>query len=233
MSLPVIAAPEDFVTLVSQKQPVKYRAYLVGEERLLLMAQQSNSPQEIERAVRQIIERCTFGALDVATLPSFDVELLFLQLRAKSLSNVIDVRFRCKNETDGKMCDTPVPITIDIADIKLTTPPGHSRKVMLSDSIGVMMKYPTAAVAVTDPVAVIAACLDSVFTATGDVFEAAQESPDEVLRFVETLTLPQIGLIRETFFDTMPTLQYAFTFVCPKCGWTEAVVLKGLMDFFD
>ena len=241
MSLPMLAVPEDTITLLSIPKPVTYRPYLVGEEKILLMAQaaqeQNKDTKEVEKAIKQIIQRCTFQKIDVDALPSFDIEYLFLQLRAKSVNNIIHAQFRCKHVVDEKPCDTLVPVTININDIKLTVPEGHSKKVMLSDTIGVTMKYPTAAVyedylSSPNQLGILEACLDTVFTVGGEVNEVKEQPPAEVKRFIESLTLGNVEKIR-TFFETMPRLAYTFNFKCPACGYAEDVTLQGLTDFFD
>jgi hypothetical protein len=253
MSLPHMVVPVDTIKLYSQPKPIKIRPYLVGEEKLLLMAQQAREQDpkspEVEKAVRQIIERCSFGAIEMNTLPVFDVSMLFLKLRSMSLSNVIETQFRCKNilntTVDGnvgppRVCETLVPVKIDIADIQLTIPPGHTNKVMLDEHLGITLKYPTVPVydqVQPDVAETIAACLLTVFRtaddATADVWEVAGESPKDVESFVNELSLTHVAKIRAAFFDTMPRLTHTFTFQCPKCGYTEDIVLQELEDFFE
>jgi hypothetical protein len=262
MSLPTLHVPIEMIKLYTLPKPVKIRPYLVGEEKLLLMAQQAKEQnkdtKEIEKAVRQLIERCSFGVIDMDTLPIFDVTYLFLQLRSMSLNNIITTQFRCKNQValDGKShtptpdarvlhdCDTLVPISINIADIKLTVPEGHTNKVMLEDTLGITLKYPTArlydtAQKTADLASVIGACLATIFRLSDhehqdpQVWEIDGQSPGEVEAFVNSLTLAHVQEIRTKFFDSMPRLTHTFTFLCPKCGYTEEVVLQELEDFFD
>lgn len=244
MALPTLVIPESTIKLYSQTKPTRIRPYLVGEEKILLIAQQTNEPEEIDKAVRQIIKRCTFDAIDVETLPTFDVAYLFLQLRAKSVNNIIESVFRCQNEVDvegetdkKKPCNTPVTVNINIDDIKLTVPDGHTNKIMLSDDTGMIMKYPginayNAALKGMDLTKVIIGCLDQIFQGE-QVWEVAEADPKEVSGFVDQLPLSAVESIRTKFFDTMPRLQHKFTFLCPKCGYTEDVTLEGLDDFFD
>jgi hypothetical protein len=244
MSLPSFVVPEDTIKLWSIKDPVRLRPYLVGEEKLLLIAQATNDPEEVTKAVKQIIRRCTFETVDPSTLPSFDIEWMFLQLRARSVSNLIESTFICQNEvaeppntmttvTGMKKCENRVKISIDINDIKMTVPDGHSNKVMLDDKIGVTLKYPTADIPETQGFAeTLVAHLATVFTADGGVTEVSEENPDEVKAWVDTLSLAHVAKIRQ-FFLTMPRLAYEFEFKCDKCGYTEPVTLHGLTDFFD
>jgi hypothetical protein len=245
MSLPSFVVPEDTIQLWSIKTHVRLRPYLVGEEKLLLIAQATKDPGEVTKAVKQIISRCTFETVDPNKLPSFDIEWLFLQLRARSVSNLIESTFICQNEVptvpgtltnvEGMMkkCENRVKISIDINDIKMTVPAGHSNRIQLDDKIGVTLKYPTADIPESQGFAeTLMAHLATVFTANGEVTEVSEENPDEVKAWVDTLSLAHVAKIRE-FFLTMPRLTYEFEFKCDRCGYTEPVVLHGLMDFFD
>lgn len=237
MSLPTLAVPEETVTLYSRNTPVRIRPYLVGEEKILLMAQQAQeqdaNTKEVENAVRQIIKRCTFGDVDVTALPMFDVEWLFLQLRAKSVSNLIAANFRCVNDVNGKPCNTVVPVNIDINTIQMTVPDGHTNRIWLDDTTGILLKYPTMPDVNGDIVDAICACLEAVFLKSGEVFEIKDHSPDDIRAFVEQMSIPQCDRVRATFFDTMPRLAYTFTFTCPQCQHSEEVTLRGLASFFD
>lgn len=237
--LPKVNAPIYDVKLLSLREPVKYRPYLVKEEKLLLMAQQSEDPKEVESAVAQIIRNCTFDKVNALTLPSFDMELLFLQLRARSVNNIIEVNFRCEREHEGAKCGQSVKLDIAIDDIKLTIPEGHTNTLWLTDDLGVTMKYPTAALfdlyqQSTDPhlVEVLSKTLDTIFTKTGEVHEVKDANPGEVTEFIESLNLHQVETIRG-FFQSMPRLEHSVNFKCPKCKYEETIVLRGLQDFFD
>lgn len=247
MSLPSLVAPEYPIQLVSQKAPIKIRPYLVKEEKLLLMAQQGGDKAEIEEAVKQIIRNCTNNVLDPDKLPSFDIEYLFLQLRAKSVNNIVETRFECQNrvtKVTGKgtgietsttnTCGMLVPVTINLDDIKVTVPKGHSNKVMLTKDLGVMLKYPTATTPTDDIVTALGDCLDIVFNeTTGETWEIKEQNPKDIKDFIEGLSFVQMDLIRQKFFQTMPHLDYSFHFKCPQCGYEEDVTLTGLSDFFD
>lgn len=235
--LPVITTPTYEIKLFSQPRPIQFRPYLVKEEKLLLMAQHGEDRKEIEGAVRQLIRNCTFDKVNPDALPTFDVEYLFLQLRAKSVNNVIEVKFKCQNLVNQQACDALVPVAINIDDIKLTVPPDHTNKIWLNDQIGVVLMYPTttlpdAANDVYDMTTILPACLQQVFTKDGHTYEVQEQPPEDVKQFIESLTLAQVEKIR-TFFDTMPHLAYTFTFTCPRCQYTDEVTLRGLLDFFD
>lgn len=244
MSLPKLIAPEYSEKLMSLSTPVVYRPYLVSEEKLLLMAKQSQDPKEIRGAVEQIIRNCTFDKINPVTLPSFDLELLLLRLRARSVNNLVEVFYECRNDVsiglgpETKKCGTHVPVTIDLDKIQLTVPEGHTNKVWLTDTIGITLKYPTLSMLETEQIdadsqlSVLMKCLNTIFTKTGEVYEAQEQTEEELKTFIEGITVPQVGKIRK-FFETMPRLEYSFNFECPTCKWQQPIVLTGILDFFD
>lgn len=244
MSLPQLVAPTYEVKLHSIAKPIKYRPYLVKEEKILLMAQQGNDPKEVESAVKQIIRNCTNNAFDVDALAAFDLEYLFLQLRAKSVNNIIELRYECHNRVantehpEGKECGHINAVTVDLNAVKIETPEGHTKKIMLNETVGVTLKYPTTQNYDTfvntdslDVVTAIVSCLDTIFTSTGEVHEVRESDPAEVVSFVESLSIPQVDKIK-VFFETMPRLSHTVKFTCTKCGYTEDIMLAGLQDFF-
>lgn len=243
MSLPVIVAPTYEIKLHSIVTPVKFRPYLVKEEKILMMAQQGEDPKEIENAVKQIIRNCTNDLINVDALSTFDLEYMYLQLRSKSVNNVVELRYTCHHRvpTEADLeatCLFSNPVSIDLNDVKIHTPEGHTKKIMLTDKIGVTLKYPTAENAklfnnntAIDAIDSIIACLDTVFTTAGDVHEISEAGADEIMTFIESLSIPQMEKIKQ-FFETMPTLSYTIKFKCAKCGYTEDIVLSGLQDFF-
>lgn len=246
MSIPTIATPTYEIKLSTQSKPVKYRPYLVKEEKLLLMAQEGGDEKEIELAMKNIVRVCTFGAIDPDAIPSFDLEFLFLNLRAKSVNNIVTLRYECKNVPEGQLplegndqiCHNMEKIEVNLDTIKVTTPPEHTRKVMLTDTLGCMMRYPTdkhiqvfKEGGESDPVQMIADCIESIFETNGTIYESKDIAPEELITFVESLSLTQVTQFR-AFFDTLPRLEHRFQFKCSKCGYTEDIVLRGLLDFF-
>jgi len=239
MSLPRIAVPEHTIKLYTQKKPITFRPYLVKEEKILMMAKQSEDEKEVERAVRQVIAACTFDKLNLDKLPAFDLAFLFLQLRAKSVNNVIELRYVCqKPDEKGEACGYVVPVVVNLDDVKLTVPAGHTNKIQLTDDITVTLRYPTSELgkllgeiegaSLTD---LLCETLETVCN-KDEVFECAEQPPADVREFVEGLSIPQAGKLRE-FFDTLPHLEYKTEFKCTKCGHTEDIVLTELADFFD
>lgn len=238
MSLPRIAIPEYEVKLLSQKKKTRFRPYLVKEEKLLLMAKQSDDPSEVERTIKQIISACTFDKVDVEKLPPFDLAYLFLQLRAKSVNNVVDLRYICQKQTEkGEPCGHVVPISINLEDVKLTVPKEHTNKIALTDDLGVTLRYPTTELgklleaSESNMVDLLCGTLDTIYTKE-EVFECKEQTEQEIRAFVESLSIPQAEKLK-VFFTSMPHLEYEVDFKCEKCGYRETIVLTELADFFD
>jgi hypothetical protein len=211
------------------------------------MAQEGGDEKEIETAMKEIVRVCTFGKIDPDALPSFDLELLFLNLRAKSVNNIVELRYECKNVPDGqlplegddKVCHNMETIKVDLDTVKIVVPPEHSRKVMVTEKFGCTMRYPTnkhiqifKESGETDAVTMIADCIESIFDTDGNVYETKDSTPEEVIKFVESLSLSQVSKFR-AFFETLPHLEHKIHFKCSKCGYVEEITLSGMLDFFD
>jgi hypothetical protein len=244
VSLPKIVTPEYYVQLKSAKQPVKYRPYLVKEEKVFLTAKESGDPKEVERAIRQILRACTFDALDIEKLPSFDIEYLFLQLRARSVNNIIEVQYQCQNKVeDGdERCGGVSSVRIPIDEITIDTPEDHKTLVPITDELTLEMQYPTVetlqqfiidgTVSSVLSTELVVSCIKSIVDKDGTVYESRDYDRAELRAFVDSLSLQQIEKL-QVFFGTMPTLRYATEFVCRKCGYREPIVFEGIQDFFD
>ena len=241
MALPKLIAPEFQIKLFSIPEPVKYRPYLVGEEKIFLMAQQSGAPEDIEQAVRQIVRNCTFDRVDVAKLPTFDLEYLFLQLRARSVNNIVQLRYGCqKKDESGKACNGIANIDVDLNEVKLIVPEDHTPLVWLTEDLGVQLRYPTASLLTqvegkTDAEQfeiLLSNLLESVVMKDGTLHEAKESTPEEIKAFVESMSIQQVERLRH-FFDTLPHMEHTIHFECPICHYKEDIILSGLLDFFD
>ena len=145
MSLPQIVTPEYTLQLNSIKDPVRYRPYLVREEKIFLTAKESGDPKDIEMSIRQVLKNCTFGEIDIDALPSFDMEYLFLQLRGKSVNNIVTVKYQCQNivrtedertdADDTGRCGALNPVSVPLDDIKVVVPDGHTNIIAINDDI--------------------------------------------------------------------------------------------------
>lgn len=248
MSLPNVVTPTYTVQLKSIKEPVRFRPYTVKEEKIFLMAKESNEPKDMEDAVRQVLRNCTFDKIDIDKLPSFDIEYLFLQLRAKSVNNVIEIQYQCENVIDNasqegeqKKCGATNTIQIAIDDIQVDTPDNHTNVVKISDDLTIEFKYPTVetiaellssgGISAALSSRVVASCVKTIIESNGTVHEARDHTIDELVEFIEALTLQQIQLC-QAFFGTMPSLKYETMYTCSKCGYSELLRFEGLTDFF-
>lgn len=209
---------------------VSYRPFTVKEQKILLMAKESQSREEEIDAMCQIIELCTFGEVDAKTLPVFDVEDLFIRIRSKSVSDVCEIGYKVI-DTDEK-----VKLTIPLEEVTVYIDPEHEKKFMLTDTIGVVMKYPTLGMAFDDSGdkvkqddTMIKACIDYVFD-EDQIYhfnEFSEEEVEEWLESFDTHTLKKIA----KFFATMPSVYYK-TEVELSDGRKTEVELRGIHNFF-
>lgn len=244
MSLPKIVTPEYTTKLWSIKTPVRFRPYLVKEEKLLLTAKQAGDVDSIERAVIQVLTNCTFGAIEIEKLPSFDLEYLFLQIRAKSVSETTKLQYDCQNlvraeaartsaDDDGR-CHAKVTITVDLSKVALHVPDGARPTITLKDGLKIELQYPSIKQLITSdrtPVAAIAASIKTIADQSGALYEARDYSTDELIEFVESMSVDDVAQF-EQFFTSMPTLKHEVEFVCTTCGYREPLTFEGLSAFF-
>jgi hypothetical protein len=244
MSLPKIVAPEYTVQLKSVKKPVRYRPYLVKEEKLFMTAKESSDPKDIEQAVVQVIKNCTFGEIDVDALPSFDLEYLFLKLRAQSVAPTVELNYECRNVVEGSThadnrCHNRVSVDVPLDTIELTETEGHSDLITLRSGMVLKMRYPSIAmtrkhnigqtnVAATE---FLVDSIEAVTDTEGNVYEMRDYSEQERMEFVESIGVSDLQKF-QTFFETMPALRHVIPFACKKCGYTEMITLEGLQSFF-
>jgi hypothetical protein len=248
MTLPKIETPIYNLKLPSDKnQTVSYRPFLVKEEKILLTAMEGAKDlkgEEFQRVVRDVILRiiinCTDGKIDGNKLPAFDVDYLFLNIRAKSRGEVIEPAFTCNQEgKDGKLCGNIDKYPIRIDEIKIDFPEKDYSKIMVKDDIGIQLKFlSTEEVKVhdgeDDPIEkmfkIIVDSIDYVFDAE-NVYKGKETSKPDMVKFVESLTEDAFDKIKE-FFNNLPTLKHTVDYKCTKCGHKEPVTLEGLEDFF-
>ena len=253
MALPKVITPEYTIQLKSIKTPVRFRPYLVKEEKLFLTAKESDDPKEMERAILQVIKNCTFGEVDVDSLPAFDVEYLFLQLRAKSVNNNIELRYECRNmvrdksqrtsETDDGRCHNTVTLNVNLDGIDIATNEQHSTTVTLQSGLLVEMGYlsMTAVQAIQgqdvagstgDKVTqTLTASLKTITDSEGTTYEARDYTDAERLEFIDSLPVEDLRSF-ETFFATQPVVRHDVPFHCDVCAHDETVTLQGLSAFF-
>lgn len=231
MALPKLASAKYELTLPSNGEKVEFRPFLVKEEKLLLMAQSAGGEKDQIRAIKDIINNCTFGKVDANTLPFFDLEYVFLQLRAKSVGEKTKISVTCPDDKETK-----VQVEINLADIKCVTNVEHNNKIELGDGIGIMMKYPMIDImaAQTDkPEAafeIIKNCVDSIYDAE-NVTDRKDMDEKELNEFIESMTHEQFEKMNN-FFTTMPRVKEEVKVKNPNTGVESTVVLEGMASFF-
>ena len=236
MALPQVALPTYELEIPSNGKRIKYRPFVVKEEKLLLLALETNDEKEIENAVRNLLKGCIQTRVKLEDLASFDLEYIFLQIRAVSVGEVVEMNITC--EDDGT---TQVRYNLNLTDVKVTKPEGHSNKIMLSDSMGLIMKYPSfdefvkISIIGQTPTAdgvieTMASCVDQIFDGE-DVYDSSTTSKKEFIEFIEGLTNKQFDDVRK-FFDDTPRLEHTFKIKNPNTGVENDVVISGLSNFF-
>ena len=239
MALPKLNVPVYEAILPSTEKVIKYRPFLVKEEKILLTALEADDTKALSSAVKQIVNNCVQGELDVDKLPTFDIEYLFLRLRAKSVGEKVTVGLKpwgCPNN-EGKLCENTTEIEINLEEVKVDKKKAPSPKIMLDDKIGIKMKYPnidtinlTGTTSEAAGMDVIKGCVDMIFTEE-DTHERDSFTDEELDEFIDSLNSQQFKLIKD-FFDNMPVLKHTVKYKCNTCGEKKETILQGLNSFF-
>lgn len=237
MALPQIVLPTYELELSSSGKKVKYRPFVVKEEKLLLLALETNDETQIEKCVKSLLEGCiqTRG-IKVSDMPLFDLEYLFLNIRAVSVGENIEMNITCKDDET-----TVVKYVLDLTQVQVTKPEGHSNKIMISDTMGIMMKYPSfpdfvrnsimGKSATTDGVVeIIANCIEQIFDGD-DVYDSSTTTKKEFIQFVEGFTNQQYEKLA-AFFDDIPRLEHTFKLTNPVTKVESEYTIAGLTNFF-
>ena len=239
MPLPKISTPSYELVIPSTKKKVKFRPFLVKEEKILILAMESQNNKQIANAVKDVISSCiTTRGVKVENLSTFDIEYLFLNIRGKSVGEEVEVTITCPD--DG---ETKVPSTINLDEIKVIHDPEHSNMIKLDDNYTLLMKYPSMeefiktnfgsieGVSVDDTFKLIASCIDQVYSEE-ESWASSDCTNKELSDFVEQLNSKQFKEI-EHFFETMPKLQHKVIVTNPNTKVESEVVLEGLQSFFE
>lgn len=237
-SLPTPSVPTYEVELPSTGKKIKYRPFLVREEKVLLLAMESENEKEIELAVKNILKSCIISRVKIEDFATFDLEYLFLRIRAASVGEEVKLKVTCLDDNE-----TQVDVSINLLDVQVSKPENHTNKIMINDEMGIVMKYPSMDKFVkltllnkdletTDEVfEMLADCIDQIFT-DDEVWDTSEVNRKEVINFIESLTQNQFEKIQQ-FFDTMPILRYEFSVINPKTEQKSDYVLEGLQSFFE
>ena len=232
MALPILETATYELTLPSSDVQVKYRPFLVKEEKLLLMAMESEDSKEITKALKEIVQACTFGAINVNALPTFDLEYMFLMIRSKSVGSEIKVNLLCPDDNE-----TRVETLINVDDVNVIKTEGHTNEIMLTDDIGVVMSYPTMGMVSgfgEDGANVTKMTFDVLEKSIKSVFDKEQVYDDmnkkDLSDFIESMNTEQFEKL-QNFFDTMPKLKHKVMVKNPNTGVESEVVIEGLQSF--
>ena len=238
MHLPKIATPIYELEIPSLKKKIRYRPFLVKEEKILIIALETEDSKQIANAVKTVISNCILSkGIKVEDLATFDIEYLFLNIRGKSVGETVDVLITCPD--DGT---TQVPTSISLDEINVEVDPKHSRDIKLDDSLTLRMRYPSMtefiknnfdsgeSVSVDDTFDLIVSCIDQIYSEE-ESWAAGDSSKKELLEFVEQLSSKQFKEV-EKFFDTMPKLSHTIKIKNPNTKVESEVVLEGLSAFF-
>lgn len=240
MALPILSTPKHELELPSTGETIQYRPFLVKEEKILLMAMESGDNKDIIVAVKEIINNCiTTEGVDVEQFAVFDIEYFFLQLRSKSVSETVVIKYKNKNCTynDGNPCGKELPVMLKLDEIEVYRDPDHTTKIDLSDGIGIVMKYPLmGSITELDTkdseklFELVAECISTIYD-NDTTYDPADFSKEELEEFIFSMTQGQFEKIKK-FFETMPQLRHTTHVKCGTCGYDKEIELRGLQDFF-
>ena len=236
MALPKINTPTYELAVPSTDKKLKYRPFLVKEEKILMMAMEAGEQPAIIDAVKDIVKSCTFEKFDISNAPIFDVEYIFLNIRAKSVGEISTVNLRCPDDEE-----TFVPTEIDLTKVEVEMDEGHTNKIELSEEMGIIMTYPSVDsfinfdatnINASNMLDIIVTCIKQIYDNKGEeVYEAKDSTKQELIDFIEQLNSKQFADVQK-FFDTMPRLKHTVKIENPKTKVKSDITLTGLNDFF-
>ena len=236
MTLPKINAPEYSLVVPSTQVEVKYRPFLVKEEKLLLIAQETGDEKALYNAIKNLIHNCCHGQLDVDTMPLFDVEYVFLQLRSKSVGEFADVLVICPDDNE-----TEINVKVNLNELTVDLPSKDHNKIQLTDDIGIVMAYPNLASVLLTAIDKDKSASDIMFDTIlecmfqiwqgEEVFAASDYTHKDKLDFIDSLSHDQFEKIQQ-FFETMPTVKKEVEVTNPNTKVASKVNIEGMNSFF-
>jgi hypothetical protein len=241
--LPKLDVPIYTINLISTGKPVRFRPFLVKEQKLFLMAAESTDGNEMVGVIRQVLRNCVLDEMDVDSLPTFDLEYLFMNLRARSVEEIVDLRYKCNNTLkdengEDKKCSGVVEFKLNLLEVEPTKNPNHKNKIQLTENLGIAFKYPTFEMIQKYEkmnenevmLKILVDCIDYVYDKES-VYYAKDTTREEMEEFIDNLQQKDLEKFKD-FFDTMPEIKKDVHFKCPKCSYEEDIAIKGMQNFF-
>lgn len=240
MALPMMNTPTYNMVVPSSGVSVKFRPFLVKEEKALLIAQQSEDLMVMVDTLKSVIKTCVLDSIDVNKLATFDLEYMFTQIRAKSVGEIIELIFPCDNDHGEDNEKARVKVSIDLTTLQVEKDPEHTNKIDLFGDVGVMMKYPTMDIMrkletldegnIDKIFDVVALSIDYIYQGE-EIFYTKEQKHEEVLQFLNNLTSEQFIKI-QNFFASMPRIKKEIEYTCPVCQKQHRKMLEGMQSFF-
>jgi hypothetical protein len=242
--LPKIDVPIYETKLISTGKTVKFRPFLVKEQKLFLISSQSDDINDMINSVKQVITNCVLDDVDVDSLATFDIEHLFIQMRARSVGEIVNLKYNCNNTVkddkgEEKNCNNQVSVDLNLLEVEPIKNENHTNKIEITDEVGIIMKYPTFDMVnklniegedFSQIIDVIIECIDYIYD-KDNVYYKKDVSKEELLSFIENLQQSSLEKIQK-FFDTLPKIKKDVHFECKKCGYSEDITVEGLGSFF-
>ena len=232
MALPVVKTPTYELKVPSTGKTIKYRPFLVKEEKILMMAGESKDSKEITSAVKKVMIACIESPKSeeiVEAMSMADFEFTFINLRCRSIGESVDVGIKCSN------CDAENKVSVDLSDIEVTKMKKGKEKVQINDQLGIVLKSPgledIGAVQGGDPMMVLVKCIDYIYDAD-QVYKASDSTEAELMEFVDSLSYKHLEAMKE-FFDAMPKVRKEIKYTCKECGEEGTYMAEGMSDFFS
>ena len=236
MALPKLTTPTYELEIPSTDEKIKYRPFLVKEEKILMMALESKSSGDITQAVKDIVSECTFNKVNIDLMPMFDVEYIFLNIRSKSVGEVSKLKILCPDDKK-----TYADVELDLNEVNVQVGEDHTNKIELGNGMGMIMKYPSIDsfkdsgirdINASNMLEVISTCILQIYEEEGKkVYDPKDQTKKELTDFIEQLNTKQFKDVQK-FFDTMPKLKHEITVKNPKTKVESKITLSGLNDFF-
>jgi hypothetical protein len=241
MALPKIDAPIYDLELPLSKKQIRFRPFLVKEQKNLMMAMESDDKDMIEKNIRQVLTNCTITeGINIDKLPVIDIEYYFINLRARSVGEIVENKYVCTNEVDGVSCDNKMESKFNLLDIKVDIDPNAKDVIKITEQISIKLKYPEFSLveklkkkdsAVDIAFEVILDSIENIYD--GEQYYYASETPrEELLAFIESLSQEQFSKLEE-FFNNLPRMNRKVDLKCSKCGFDHTISMEGLESFFE